>query len=219
MFFTDFGLACRSSYGFQTRPGRREDPLFPQKKTQLRTATNQIRLLRWATGQKNNRALLLTIEFTKSPGNSSILMVEFTKKNQNLQYFVTVHVAKNQEFPAFWPSDSQKSPGNSSILKVHVLKNPNNSSILTVWCARTSYLLHCHCLVHKNPRNSGILTVHVITKFQHFDCVSQANLLLPAFLLSGSPKNNKFQHFDRAPEKFWGDFLTFHPARHALHVD
>ena len=48
-----------------SKPGRAEDPLFPQKKTQLRMATNQIRLLRWATGQKHNCALLLTVEFTK----------------------------------------------------------------------------------------------------------------------------------------------------------
>ena len=49
-----------------SKPDRAEDPLFPRRKTQLRMATNQIRLLRWATGQKDNRALLLTVEFTKN---------------------------------------------------------------------------------------------------------------------------------------------------------
>ena len=50
-----------------SKPGRAEDPLFPQKKAQLRMATNQIRLLRWATGQKDSRALLLTVDITKNP--------------------------------------------------------------------------------------------------------------------------------------------------------
>ena len=40
-----------------SKPGWVEDPLFPQEKTQLRMATDQIRLLRWATGWKDNHLL------------------------------------------------------------------------------------------------------------------------------------------------------------------
>ena len=80
-----------------SKPGRVEDPLFPQEKTQLRMATNQIRLLRWATRRKDNH---------------------FLQKNR-ISSILTVHVAKNPAFwpcgsqtilviPAFWPSDSQK---------------------------------------------------------------------------------------------------------------
>ena len=82
-----------------SKPGRAEDPLFPQKKTQLRMATNQIHLLRWATGQKDNRALLLTVEFTQNPGNSSILS-EFNQTR--ISSILTVHVANNSRMQHFY---------------------------------------------------------------------------------------------------------------------
>ena len=49
-----------------SKPGRAEDPPLPQKKTQLRMATNQIRLLRWATGQKDNALYLWPLSSQKS---------------------------------------------------------------------------------------------------------------------------------------------------------
>ena len=98
-YFCNFRIFLQTSVllveaATDSKPGWAEDPLFPRKKTQLRMATNQIRLLWWATGQKDSRALLLTVEF--------ILMVEFTKKNSYLQH-LPVHVLKIQEFPALWP--------------------------------------------------------------------------------------------------------------------
>ena len=80
---------------------------------------------------------LLTVEFTKSPGNSGILMVEFTKKNSNLQHFDRA-----------------------------CLKNPPRiSSVLTVWCTRyrITAALSLSGSLFLIPE-TGMLTVHVIQK-------------------------------------------------------